>query len=249
MSQESENRALLAEIKAIANEHYSTPEIQYFLTTRVTRARARCFALHQSRFVRNRRDCWALAAGQAPLDVKREIWLHEQDELIGDPRAGGVDHFTLISQEAELLGVTREEIESAELHPFVQAAFEAWLHLGKKSWLEAFTAVAIVEAVNSEAVVQGGGFSRRIREKLVNEAGFPRELLVNRNVHVEADREHAGILDRVLSSHARNEHDRILVRQAVKQSLTVHRAYRAGVAFAMRQIPLEPEADPQILAG
>jgi pyrroloquinoline quinone (PQQ) biosynthesis protein C len=249
MSQERETQALLAEIRAIANDHFSTPEIQYYLATRFTRERARCFALHQSRFVRNRRDCWALAAGQAPLDVKREIWLHEQDELIGDPRAGGVDHFTLISKEAELLGVSREEIESAELHPFVQAAFEAWLHLGKKGWLEAFTAVAIVEAVNSEAVVQGGGFSRRTREKLVHEAGFPRELLVNRNVHVEADREHAVILDRVIGRHARDEHDRALVRRAVKQSLAIHRAYRAGVAFAMRQIPAEPEVDPQILAG
>jgi hypothetical protein len=80
--------------------------------------------------------------GQAPLDVKREIWLHEQDELISDPRAAGEDHYTLTTKEAKLLGVSEADIDQAELHPFVAAAFEAWLHLGKKTWLESFVAVS-----------------------------------------------------------------------------------------------------------
>ncbi len=92
MSRIGDIEALLAELKAIANQHFTTPEVQYYLGTRFTLARAHLWAIHQSHFVRNRRDCWGLAMGVAPLDVKREIWLHEQDELVGDPRADGEDH-------------------------------------------------------------------------------------------------------------------------------------------------------------
>jgi pyrroloquinoline quinone (PQQ) biosynthesis protein C len=236
---DSADHQLIDEIKALANEHHATAEIQYFLTTRFTRARARCWIIHQTHFVKNRRDCWALAMGHAPLDVKREIWLHEQDELIADPRADGSDHYTLMTKEARAIGVTREEIESAELHPFVVSALEAWLNLGRKNWLEAFAAASILEVVNSDAVVRNGGFSSKVRAKLVSEAGFPQELLIARNVHVEADQEHATILDRVLLRHVHNEWDHRLVLEAIKKSLDIHRAYRAGVAFAMRQIPDE----------
>jgi pyrroloquinoline quinone (PQQ) biosynthesis protein C len=233
---------LIQEIKVLANEHHATAEIQYFFNTRFTPARARCWIIHQTHFVRNRRDCWALAMGQAPLDVKREIWLHEQDELIADPRAGGTDHYTLMTKEARALGVTREEIESAELHPFVIATLEAWLNLGKRTWLESFCSASILEVVNSNAVVRGGGFSSKVRAKLVSEAGIPQELLIARNVHVEADQEHATILDRVLLPHVHNEWDRKLALDAIKKSLDIHRAYRAGVAFAMQQIPADEPA-------
>ena len=239
MSETVNAHDVLKEIKVLANEHHATREIQYFLTTRFTRVRARCWIIHQSHFVKNRRDCWALAMGQAPLDVKREIWLHEQDELVADPRAGGTDHYALMTKEARVLGVTREEIENTALHPFVIAALEAWLHLGKKSWLEAFAAAAIIEVINSDAVVRDRGFSFKVRAKLVSEAGIPQELLIARNVHVEADQEHATILDRVIGQHVHTEWDRKLVIDAVKKSLDVHRAYRAGVAFAMEQIPLD----------
>src|SRR5215470_1134104 len=162
----AENDELIERIKYLANEHHSTPEVQYYLNTRFTPARARCWVIHQAHFVRNRRDCWALAMGQAPLDVKREIWLHEQEELISDPRAGGEDHYTLTTKEAKLFGVSASDIDQAELHPFVAAALEAWLHLGKKSWLESFVAVSMVEAINSKTIVSTGGFSYRAREKM-----------------------------------------------------------------------------------
>ncbi|MGH7845798.1 MAG: hypothetical protein ACREQW_11590 [Candidatus Binatia bacterium] len=233
------NAELIQQIKILANEHHLTPEIQYFFNTRFTRARARCWMIHQANFIKNRRDGWALAMGVAPLDVKREIWLHEQDELIADPRAGGTDHYVLMTQEARVLGVTREEIENSELHPFVISAFEAWLNLGKKTWLEAFSCAAILEIINSNAVVKSGGFSFRVRAKLVSEVGIPQELLIARNVHVEADQEHATMLDRVLPVHVHNEWERKLVLDAIKKSLDIHRAYRAGVAFAMQQIPLD----------
>src|SRR5258705_12955674 len=158
--------ALIERIKTIANEHHKTPEVRYLFATRFTAARARAWTVHQAYFVRNRRDCWALAMGQAPLDVKREIWLHEQEELISDPRAAGEDHYTLTTKEAKLLGVSEADIDQAELHPFVAAAFEAWLHLGKKTWLESFVAGFMGEGINLKTVVAAGGFFFSARGKM-----------------------------------------------------------------------------------
>jgi pyrroloquinoline quinone (PQQ) biosynthesis protein C len=234
--------ALIERIKAMANEHHKTPEVRYLFETRFTPARARSWTIHQAHFVRNRRDCWALAMGQAPLDVKREIWLHEQDELISDPRAGGQDHYTLTTKEAKLLGVSEADIEQSELHPFVAAAFEAWLHLGKKDWLQSFVSVSMVEAINSGTIVSTGGFSYHARERLVSDLGIAQESLVNRNVHVEADQEHALILDKVLRRHVRTPAMEDLVMDSLKKTLVIDRAYRAGLAFAMNQIPLDSKA-------
>jgi hypothetical protein len=234
--------ALIERIKVMANEHHKTPEVRYLFETRFTPARARSWTIHQAHFVRNRRDCWALAMGEAPLDVKREIWLHEQDELISDPRAAGQDHYTLTTKEAKLLGVSEVDIERVELHPFVAAAFEAWLHLGKKDWLQSFVSVSMVEAINSGAIVPSGGFSYQARERLVSDLGIPRESLVNRNVHVEADQEHALILDKVLRRHVKTPAMEDLVMDSLKKTLVIDRAYRAGLAFAMNQIPLDSKA-------
>jgi pyrroloquinoline quinone (PQQ) biosynthesis protein C len=230
---------LIGDIKTMARDHHKTPEVQYLFETRFSRERARCWTIHQAHFVRNRRDCWALAMGQAPLDVKREIWLHEQDELISDPRAGGEDHYTLTTKEAKLLGVSETEIDQAELHPFVAAAFEAWLHLGKKDWLQSFVAVSMVEAINSNSIIPTGGFSYKSRERLVTDLGLPRESLINRNVHVEADQEHALVLERVLRRHVKDQVARDIVMGALRKTLVIDRAYRAGLGFAMKQIPLD----------
>jgi pyrroloquinoline quinone (PQQ) biosynthesis protein C len=229
--------ALIERVKTMAREHHQCAEVQYLFATRFTPARARCWTVHQACFVRNRRDCWALAMGQAPLDVKRDIWLHEQDELISDPRAGGADHYTLTTKEAKLLGVTESDIEQAEVHPFVAAAFEAWLHLGKRDWIESFAAVSMVEAINSNLIVPSGGFSYQSRERLIADLGIPRESLTNRNIHVEADKEHALLLEKVLRRHVKNRAAEEIVLAALKRTLVIDRAYRAGLAFAMNQTP------------
>jgi pyrroloquinoline quinone (PQQ) biosynthesis protein C len=237
MSDERAIDELLKEVKKLANQHYTTAEVQYYLNTRLTRDRARCWAIHQVHFVRHRRDCWALAMGEAPLDVKRGIWLHEQDELMGDPRAGGADHFSLVTKEARLFGLTEDEIAGAELHPFVSTCFQAWVHLGRKSWLEALASTAVIEMVNSDAVIADGGHSSRVRQKLITELGISRDQLENRNVHVLADQEHVLLFDRIAPKHLATEQARTIALETVKRSLVIDRAFRAGMGFAMRQIP------------
>jgi hypothetical protein len=226
---------LIQHVKQMVNAHFSTPEVEDFLTTPFTSARFRCFLIHNINFIKHRRDCWALAMGEAPLDVKREIWLHEQDELISDPRAGGLDHYTMIVEQAASFGVTKSDIEGGELHPYVIAALEAWLSLGRKGWLESFTTTAVVEMVNSNAIVSGGGYSDRIRQKLISEMGIRREVLKNENVHVEADQEHVLIFDKVISRYVTDQAAAELVLNAVKKALIIKRAFRGGMAAAMRQ--------------
>jgi pyrroloquinoline quinone (PQQ) biosynthesis protein C len=234
MAVETRAAAVIAEIKRMANAHFQTPEIQYFLATELTPERARVWVAHQAYFVRNRRDCWALASSLAPLDVKRRIWKHEEDELVHDPRAG-TDHFELIAEQAAMFGVSREELAGVTLHPFVGAALDAWVLLGRGPWLEAFTAVATMEVVNNNAVIAGGGFSSRMREKLVGELGYEPSRLRDQNVHVAADQEHTLILDEVLSEHVPDEAAAQAALRAAARSLDINRAYRGGIAFAMRQ--------------
>ena len=79
--------------------------------------------------------------------------------------------------------------------------------------------------------------SYQARERLVSDLGIPREALVNRNVHVEADQEHALVLERVLRRHIKNQAMQETVIDAIKKTLVIDRAYRAGLAFVMNQIP------------
>ncbi len=231
----SDPAALAAHVKELANAHFDTPEVQYFLDTPLTPARLRVNTVQMLHFVRNRRDCWALASSLAPLDVKRLIWAHEQDELIHDPRAG-TDHFALMAQQAEQFGLTPVEVRTAPTHPFVAAALDAWILQGRGSWLEAFSAVAMAEIVNSNAIIRGGGYSARWREKLVVELGHDPATLHNENVHVAADMEHPAILDDVLARHVTSACEARVVLDAAQRSLRNMAAFRAGQGFAMRQV-------------
>ena len=64
-------------------------------------------------YVSNRRDCWGFVAGASPLSVKRLIWEHEGEELMGDKAAGKVDHITLAVQEGKIFGLSPGGLSSA----------------------------------------------------------------------------------------------------------------------------------------
>ena len=74
---------LLSKLNEFSNTIYDTPEFVRFDNVRLTRARAKFYTAHAVYFNLNRRDCWAYVMGAAPWSVKRIIWQHEQDELIG----------------------------------------------------------------------------------------------------------------------------------------------------------------------
>jgi len=223
----------LAQINALANAQFESPEFRQLLGTKLTLARARFFAIEMGRYVNNRRDCWGYVQGAAPLDVKRLIWAHEQEELVLDP-AVGMDHFTLATREAEVLGLTPSDFEEGEPNPRSSAAFYAWTYLAKdRPWLEAVAASSVLEVRNSGAIVTGGSLSSRIRQKLIDELGLPAEKLINVNRHSVADEEHASLLERVVNAHVATEEDCQAVLRGARASFLIDRAFRGALAAGM----------------
>lgn len=228
--------ALNAELDEMANRQFETPEFRDLLALPLTLARARLLAINMAHYVRNRRDCWGYVQGAAPLDVKRLIWEHESDELINDPRAG-MDHYTLATKEARVLGLTPEDIAHAEPIPGATACYYAWIHIAMtRPWLEAVTASSVLERRNSGAVVRGGGLSYRIRRKMIEELGIPEDQLINQSVHVQADLAHATLLDTVLERYVHTPEARAAVLRGARESFTIDRAYRGALAQALARI-------------
>jgi hypothetical protein len=54
---------------------------------------------------------------------------------------------------------------------------------------------------------------------------------------VEADQEHALLLEKILRRHVKNKTTEDVALAALKQTLIIDRAYRAGLGFVMNQIP------------
>jgi len=228
--------ALEAEINAMANRQFETPEFRAFFDPKLTMARARLIATNMGHYVMNRRDCWGFVQGAAPLDVKRLVWEHEQEELVFDPRAG-MDHYTLATKEAKVLGLTAEDFQTTAPVPGAQASFYAWIHIAKsRPWLEAITASCVLEIRNSGAVIKGGGASERLRRKMVDELGIPQSELINQSVHVEADVAHASILRQVMDRYATTEEAREAILRGARDSFIVDRAFRGAVGYALAEL-------------
>lgn len=227
----------LAEIHAMANAQFESPEFNALLELPFNLARARFFSVHMAHYIENRRDCWGYAQGASPLDVKRLIWAHEQEELVLDPDVG-MDHFTLATREAEVLGLTVHDVEAAEPLPGAQAAYFAWIHLAKdRPWLAAVASCSVLEVRNSGAVVRGGSLSSRIRLKLVDEAGLPADRLINSNRHSVADEAHASLIEQVMRAHVRSPYEQAMVLDGARDSFLIDRAFRGALAVGMAALP------------
>ena len=227
---------LEAEINAMANQQFESPEFRAFFDPRLTMARARLIAINMGHYVMNRRDCWGFVQGAAPLDVKRLVWEHEQEELVFDPRAG-MDHYTLTTKEAKVLGLTPEDFQTTRAVAGAQASFWGWIHIAKsRPWLEAIAASCVLEIRNSGAVIKGGGASYRLRKKMVEELGIPEAELINQSVHVEADVAHATILRQVMDRYATTEEARAAILRGARDSFIVDRAFRGAVGYALAEV-------------
>ena len=227
---------LVEELNRLINEQIVSPEFQLLWQTPLTIERARFYSLQLIFYGANRRDCWAHVQARAPYDVKQVIWLHEQDELIHDPR-GGADHVTLMSREAMALGVTEEELAAAETTPLVRAALLAFTHLATNlPWLGALTASHFLERRNNTKLVKGGGASYRWRDRLVNELGIDPALLISTSVHVEAAEDHSDMIEDAIVRHVTDEHSYKTALDGARELMHIDRAYRGAVAHGMRAI-------------
>jgi hypothetical protein len=221
----------------MANDQFDTPPFQRLLNTRFSRERAQQYSIQMAHYVRNRRDCWGYVQGSAPLDVKRLIWEHEQDELIGKQSEGKDDHITLAVKEGAVFGLSAEAFEDTPVLEGGLACFYSWLHLAHRPWLEAIAASAILEVRNSAELIQGGSLSRRIAEKFERELGIPMKKQINNAEHVIMDVEHAHLLMQVARKYATTEATQNAVLKGARESLIIDRVYRGHLAEMLETLP------------
>jgi pyrroloquinoline quinone (PQQ) biosynthesis protein C len=227
---------LLAKLDKMVNDQFESQEFKSFLSVPLTLERGRFYVVQNALYTSNRRDCWAYVQGSAPLEVKKVIWEHESDELIHDPRAG-MDHYSLTVKQGEVIGLTREDFEQAEIPPMVRSCFYAWHHIALRShWLAAYTSSHMLERRNNGKIVKGGGMSFRVGKKFENELGINLKKMISLDVHVVADTEHSENISEMFERYVKTEQDRDLVLQGARDSMAIDRAYRGALGYYMERI-------------
>ncbi len=225
------------ELVRLANEQYETPPFKRLLNLKFSRERAQHYSIQMAYYVKNRRDCWGYVQGSAPLDVKRLIWEHEQDELIGKKSEGKDDHITLAVKEGAVLGLDARAFDDTPALEGGIACFYSWLYLAQRPWLEAIASSAILEVRNSADLIQGGSLSQRIGEKFERELGIPMKKQINNAEHVVMDVEHAHLLMRVARRHATTEAAQQAMLKGARESLRIDRVYRGHLADMLAALP------------
>jgi len=225
-----------AELTKMAIAQFDTAEFKLLFDAPFTMDRARFIAVETVFYNINRRDCWAHVQAKAPWEVKRVIWEHEKDELFFDPR-GGSDHLALTSKEARALGVTEAELKAAQPTPLTAAVLRGFAHVAMTlPWLGALTSSHFLERRNNSDIIPGGGLSKRLRDKMVNELGVNQDLLISSNVHVAADVDHSDLIWSAIAGGVKNECDYQAVLEGARACASLDRAYRAAVGHHIRTL-------------
>lgn len=230
--------AVWHELVELANAQYTSREYQALMGVPLSRARAQQWQVHLAKFTLNRRDCWGYVQGAAPLDVKRIIWDHEEEELIGERASGKLDHYTLAMKEGELLGLTPEDFDRIPVCDGARTCFYAWELLAReRPWLEGFAASAMLEVRNSGDLIEGGAMSYRRGKKLEADLGIPLKKQINNEEHIVADVRHATLLMQVAEVHATRDEDWDRILRGARESLAIDRVLWAHIADTMLQVP------------
>lgn len=229
---------LEAELNKLVNEQFVSPEFQYLAETPLTLDRAKFYTLQLAFYALNRRDCWAYVQARSPLDVKQDIWRHEEDELIKDSRAGA-DHVTLMNREALALGITEAELAKSQPTPLIKAALMAFSYNASTlPWQAGLAASHFLERRNNNTLIKSsaGGSSVRWRDRLIKELGIDSSKLISSNVHAVADEEHSDLIWDCIKRHVADEDSYKLALMGARECALLDRAVRAAMATGMRMI-------------
>ncbi len=225
-------------IHQLVNDQMQSDAYRRLFAVKLTKERYGLWVKERTPFVMNRRNCWAYVQANAPFDIKKLVWAHEEDELAGSEQRGVEDHPNLGIREGVEIGMSRAEIESWQPSDTSATCLDAWLYLASTSpWIEALAASAGAEMVNSDEVVKGGSAIRRMAEKLEREAGIPIAKQANNKEHMEVDIEHPKILMTACRKYALDAATQALVIRGVERALQIDRVWRGAIADAMARIP------------
>ena len=237
------NTALMAELREaiskMVNAQFDSPGYRRLLSLPLNKARAQAYVIQRTHWTINRRDCWALAQGIAPLDVKKTIWDHERDELAGTADGSTPDHYTLSIREAASLDLTPDDLINTPPCDGAVTCMAAWLHLAKHShWLSAVAGCSALELSNSETVLRDGSMSRRMGAKMFEELGIPMKKQAMNDVHMVADAEHGNLMTDVAQRHMHSRADYEHIIEGLRQSWTIDRVWKGQLADVLESIPI-----------
>jgi pyrroloquinoline quinone (PQQ) biosynthesis protein C len=237
-SSDSDLKAFIEEVRRGANAQYESPQYKKLLALPLTQKRAQVYTLQKTLWTFNRRDCWAFAQALSPMDVKKLVWAHEEDELSGNKERNMGDHFTLQVKSAELIGLTADDFRNEVPRPETRTCLYAWVHLVKDSpWLKSIAACIALEVDNSAEWVNGGGMSYRMGKRFEQDLGVPFEKNINAKEHSEVDIEHAHMLLQVVRRHGTTKAAMDLVREGLEESWAIERVWKGLLHDMMAEHP------------
>jgi pyrroloquinoline quinone (PQQ) biosynthesis protein C len=225
---------LQEKLDQICREHIEESQRLKLREVTLTPARGKLIALQRALFNKNRRDCWGAVQCSSPIDVKRVVWAHEEEELIRDPRCGS-DHYSLHVRRCMALGLTREEIENAVPLPSSRAAFYAWLYIARtKPWLQALASSSILE--RDANTMSARGDMKRSTDKWKKELGLTDQDMEVATANENADGDHTDMMADIFDRHATTPELQALVLQGARESLDINRTFVAGLTEAAKRL-------------
>lgn len=230
-----------AAIRAGANMQFESRQFKRLLAVPLTLERARIYTLQVMHWIYNRRECWAAAACYAPLDVKKLVWLHEQEMFGGDPEQRGFEtHIEFLqAREGGVLGLTPEDYRNAAMMDGTRTACYAWLHLCRQSpWLKAVAAAATQVAGNSREWVAEGGLSGRWARKVELELGLPFATAAHGDPVELAGIEAQYPLMAVAERHANTPAKLALMLEGAQEAWAIDRVWKGVLADMIEAVPV-----------
>lgn len=220
-------KELELELIELANAQFESDAYKRMFAAPYTKAGAQQFFMQHAQFNLNRRDCWGYVQARSPIDVKKLVWEHEQEELDGVPARGGLNHYELAVKQGANLGLTPEDYYTAPTLDGSLCAFYAWNYLATSgTWLEAFAASAALEFSNSDDIIKGGALSRRMAKKLEKDLGIPVRKQDSNAEHMVAELEHATLLLKVAHMYCTSKADCAEILSGCKKSWAIDRRFR-----------------------
>ena len=226
------------ELGEVVRAAMRSPEIEHNFKVKITKPGARVLITQLGLFIHHRRDCWSHVSGNCPhMPVKQKILQHEYGEVIKDNYTEH-GHMELIVRQGKALGLTPEEVMNVTPLPSTMATLYAWAWMTReKSWVEGLAALTITEWANDDRLLQdfGGGLSRRMAKRWMDDLGFGWEQMPNFKVHAEADEEHSDMFLADLEKFATGEKE-TLAYKAAQESMELLVMFRAGIAREMERL-------------
>ncbi len=233
--QQREWRAKLGEL---VRDLFRSPEMAQFYSAQITKARARLYLLQLGIYIRQRRNYWPQVAANCPeLDVKQRIWAHEYEELVEDEHSKK-GHIDLILRQGKEVGLTVDDILTAEPLPTTKAAVYGWWWIARhRPWQEALAASTIAEWTNDDRLLGdiGGGNCTRLANSWARDLDLRPEQMPNFVAHSKADEKHSDMFLDILERHVASGSEQGVFATA-KEAMDLHRAYFGGMALAMAQL-------------